>query len=495
MNFVEPASSVINGAVQVVPPLRRRRTWPISYGSVSGLAIACDALTILTIGVVSDILYNWYVWYDWYAAFIVPGGTIRYLGSGAVVSVLFVCVMRAQDLYNPTELLSLRTQVFATIGTWFSVFLFLSGAAFALKTGSEFSRGAIFIFALTGLSALLVERIFYRSLLRRGLAAHRFAGRQAVLVTDDPSGSGESLVRTLLKHSFRLEQSFVLPAERRNSSQIEEFVTRICEYVRGSDIDEVILGIGADRWDELGKLLSGLRVLPLPISLIPVGAAADILKRPTHILGDSICVELHRGPLGAFERSVKRGIDLFGAIAGLILLSPLLIATAILVKLDSRGPIFFKQKRCGFNGRVFEIFKFRTMSVLEDGPSICQATKNDCRVTRLGRWLRRTSIDELPQLLNVFAGTMSLVGPRPHALAHDNHFDKVVRKYAFRHHVKPGLTGWAQVHGHRGPTPSLDHIQRRVQFDLWYIDNWSLRLDLLIIAKTFFELVRGRNAY
>jgi putative colanic acid biosynthesis UDP-glucose lipid carrier transferase len=135
------------------------------------------------------------------------------------------------------------------------------------------------------------------------------------------------------------------------------------------------------------------------------------------------------------------------------------------------------------------------MSVLEDGPTVCQAEESDIRVTRLGKWLRRTSIDELPQLLNVLNGTMSLVGPRPHALAHDNHFDKVVSNYAFRHHVKPGLTGWAQVNGLRGPTPTVADIQRRVQFDLWYIDNFSLRLDLLIIVKTIAEVMRSRNAY
>jgi lipopolysaccharide/colanic/teichoic acid biosynthesis glycosyltransferase len=135
------------------------------------------------------------------------------------------------------------------------------------------------------------------------------------------------------------------------------------------------------------------------------------------------------------------------------------------------------------------------MTVMEDGETVCQATSRDSRVTRLGRWLRRASIDELPQLWNVLSGSMSLVGPRPHALAHDNEFDKVVRHYALRHHVKPGLTGWAQVHGCRGPTPTAADVRRRVEYDLWYIDNWSLGLDWLIIARTAIEILRGRNAY
>ena len=135
------------------------------------------------------------------------------------------------------------------------------------------------------------------------------------------------------------------------------------------------------------------------------------------------------------------------------------------------------------------------MSVLEDGSVINQATQFDDRVTRLGKRLRRASIDELPQLLNILNGSMSLVGPRPHAVAHDNHFDKIVGNYAFRHHVKPGLTGWAQVNGHRGATPTAAEIRHRVEFDLWYIDHWSLRLDIFIIFRTFLEVMRGRNAY
>jgi putative colanic acid biosynthesis UDP-glucose lipid carrier transferase len=184
----------------------------------------------------------------------------------------------------------------------------------------------------------------------------------------------------------------------------------------------------------------------------------------------------------------------FAGIAVTALL-PLLAIVAVAIKLDSPGPILFRQKRCGFNGRSFPIRKFRTMSVLEDGASIVQAQCADKRVTRLGTWLRRTSIDELPQLLNVLDGSMSLVGPRPHAMAHDNQFNQIVGNYAFRRRVKPGLTGWAQVNGCRGPTPTTASIERRVEYDLWYIDNWSVRLDFAILLQTPIEILRGRNAY
>jgi Undecaprenyl-phosphate glucose phosphotransferase len=488
MNFVEPACSVIGASARQLTSLSAARKWPISYRSVSLLAIGCDVAIILICGVVSGIFYNFEV-------FGTPGDLFRYFGSAAVVAALFISLMKGRDLYSPAELLGLRTQVFSAITAWVSVFLFLFGAAFALKVGDQFSRGAIFSFATVGLGLLITHRILFRSLLTRGVANQNFAGRNAILIADDTSGGNNELLTTLIKHGFQLEHQFMLPSLPNNSKNLENFISDVVAYVRGSNVEEIIVGVDAERWGDLNQLLAGLRILPLPVNLIPVGMASEVLSYPTHVMGDSICIELHRGPLGAFERGVKRSIDVLSAIAGLLLFLPLLTIVAALIKLDSSGPVFFRQRRCGFNGRQFQILKFRTMSVLEDGPSVCQASESDIRVTRLGRWLRRTSIDELPQLLNVLSGAMSLVGPRPHAVAHDNHFDKVVRNYAFRHHVKPGLTGWAQVHGHRGPTPTVADMQRRVQFDLWYIDNWSLRLDALIIIKTIAEVMRSRNAY
>jgi undecaprenyl-phosphate galactose phosphotransferase/putative colanic acid biosynthesis UDP-glucose lipid carrier transferase len=169
--------------------------------------------------------------------------------------------------------------------------------------------------------------------------------------------------------------------------------------------------------------------------------------------------------------------------------------TALAIKLDGPGPVIFRQNRKGFNGQQFVMFKFRTMTVQENGDAIKQATRDDTRVTSIGKLLRAASIDELPQLVNVLRGDMSLIGPRPHALAHDNYFEKVLEDYAFRHHVKPGMTGWAQAHGLRGATPTVDVISRRVKMDLWYINNWSLWLDIQILVKTVFEVMRKRNAY
>jgi undecaprenyl-phosphate galactose phosphotransferase/putative colanic acid biosynthesis UDP-glucose lipid carrier transferase len=168
---------------------------------------------------------------------------------------------------------------------------------------------------------------------------------------------------------------------------------------------------------------------------------------------------------------------------------------ALAIKLDSPGPVVFVQNRHGFNGRRFRIFKFRTMCVLEDDASIKQAQRLDKRVTRIGAWLRKSSIDELPQLFNVLIGDMSLVGPRPHAAAHDSYYADLINEYAMRQHVKPGITGWAQIHGYRGETSTVEMMKARIDLDLWYVGNWSLLLDLLIVLRTIMEVVRSRNAY
>jgi putative colanic acid biosynthesis UDP-glucose lipid carrier transferase len=196
----------------------------------------------------------------------------------------------------------------------------------------------------------------------------------------------------------------------------------------------------------------------------------------------------------AIARSLKRGLDLLVALPLLVLLAPLLAVVALAVRLDSAGPALFRQRRLGRNGGVFRILKFRTLHVVEDGDQIRQVTKDDPRLTRIGSFLRRTSIDELPQLINVVRGEMSLVGPRPHALAHDRYYTARIQNYALRQIVKPGITGWAQVHGFRGETATLEEMRRRIDFDVWYATRADLLLDLRILLATPRALLRGNNA-
>jgi len=224
-----------------------------------------------------------------------------------------------------------------------------------------------------------------------------------------------------------------------------------------------------------------LAAMPSVIDFLPAGSEADFLPINTDANWAS----------GA----AKRAFDLVIAVPLLLLLAPFLALLALLVRIDSRGPVLFRQERCGICGKRFAILKFRTMTVLENGRDVVQARAGDPRVTRAGRWLRRYSLDELPQLLNVLAGDMSLVGPRPHARAHDAFYAERIRDYGHRRSVKPGITGWAQVNGHRGPTPTLEIMSRRVDFDLWYARHASFALDLAILLRTPLELLRARNAF
>lgn len=207
---------------------------------------------------------------------------------------------------------------------------------------------------------------------------------------------------------------------------------------------------------------------------------------------DGVPVLSHEPGSSFIERSliltdIKYVADFMLASLGLFLLGPLLMIAALAIWIDSKGPIIFKQTRTGFKGKKFQIYKFRTMSVLENGPNVQQAVQGDARVTRVGYWLRRTSIDELPQLINVIRGEMSLVGPRPHALAHDIFYTQHISNYMSRFAVKPGITGWAQVNGSRGATPTIADMKRRVDLDLWYVRNWTPLLDFKIIARTITE--------
>jgi Undecaprenyl-phosphate glucose phosphotransferase len=267
------------------------------------------------------------------------------------------------------------------------------------------------------------------------------------------------------------------------------------EIARDSGASELVVALHWSSTALIELVRDRLRCSPLPVRLLPDSNIRSIVGGRQIAEGNKFSVELQREPLTDFERTIKRAVDVGLAATMLLALSPLLAIVAVAIKLDSPGPVVFRQRRNGFNGRQFAIYKFRTMNVLEDGAVIRQAKQRDNRVTAVGRLLRRSSIDELPQLFNVLKGDMSMVGPRPHALAHDDEYRSLIANYAFRHHVKPGITGWAQVNGFRGETIRIESMMERIEADLWYINNWSFWLDLRIMLATCLEVARGRAAH
>src|ERR1700744_4402144 len=435
------------------------RKWPLRYHSIWAAAVILDVFTISVASWISIVVYDFY----WQGMHVDWGKPV---GLAMLVSVLFCLTLNSRGMYKPLELLGCQRQIRSVVGTWVVLFLLLAGIVFTLKIGASLSRGTSLLFAGLGLTCLVANRVFLRHVLKVGLAEGRFSGRNIILITD-ADHTDDILRQTLAAAGFDVTGQFVLAHHSVSSTFRKRLAASVIEHARGTDIEEVIIAADPKRWSEMEPLAEELRVLPFPITFMPHGTIADIFRRPFHDIGGTVCVELQRGPLSKLEHIIKRAIDLALAGSVLLLLLPLLVLVSIAIKLDSSGPVLFMQQRLGFNGRTFNIRKFRTMSVQEDGLLVVQARANDSRVTRVGRWLRRTSVDELPQLLNVLDGSMSLVGPRPHAVAHDNQFDKLVRNYGFRQRVKPGLTGWAQINGYRGPTPTTDLIERRGEYDLW----------------------------
>lgn len=322
------------------------------------------------------------------------------------------------------------------------------------------------------------------------------AGRRVFLLGDaaemDTLSAADLLSEFGLQDAGRL--ALRIGAEPQPGWTADEIGTAVAmARVRG--VKEFVVALKWDCWALLAPIEAALRASPLPVRLLPHAAYRSMMGRSASSWGGSAYLaELQRAPLGPGDRAAKRVLDVAVASLALVALLPVMMLAAAAIKLDSPGPVIFRQRRNGFDQRQFTIFKFRTMHALDDGVDVPQARRGDARITRIGSLLRRTSIDELPQLLNVLRGDMSLVGPRPHAVAHDQAFTASIGNYRMRHRMKPGITGWAQISGCRGETARPGLMERRVECDLWYISHWSLSLDLRILIRTALDIAH-HDAY
>jgi putative colanic acid biosynthesis UDP-glucose lipid carrier transferase len=269
----------------------------------------------------------------------------------------------------------------------------------------------------------------------------------------------------------------------------------IPDFVKSHHIDSIYVTLPMASQPRILKLLDELRDTTASIYFVPDIFVFDLIQARMDSVAGIPVVAVCETPFYGVSGMLKRVSDIVLATLILILISPLMLAVALGVKLSGPGPILFKQRRYGVDGRDIVVYKFRSMTVCEDGNEITQARQGDTRVTRFGAFMRRTSLDELPQFINVLQGRMSIVGPRPHAVAHNELYRKLIKGYMVRHKVKPGITGWAQVNGYRGETETLEKMQKRIECDLYYLRNWSLQLDLYIILKTIFVVLKHKNAY
>lgn len=444
-----------------------------------------DLLVIVTASLISGAIYQIAIQGT---VFNLPG----LLAVGFHSGVLFVLFANSRSLYHVRQMAAVSTanQLRSVAACWMMMFCGLSMLLFLLKAAENYSRGATLIFGATSLGFLLVARVCSIGRVRQSLQAGEVTLR-AVVICDE---SQLPTLKRLKLREVREVARIILPPAAEVDSGVAT-LDRAIARARQLRAEAIFLALPWKQRHRRTWICERLRVLPLPIMLLPDGAAGPLLSHPVREIGSQAVLELSRAPRSQGELSAKRFCDIILAGLLLILSFPLLVGLGASVRLTSRGPILFRQQRKGFNGEQFTIYKFRTMTVEEDGPEIRQARRNDERVTSIGRFLRATSLDELPQLINVLRGEMSLVGPRPHAVFHDTIYTELISTYAFRHRMKPGITGWAQINGLRGETDTVERMAKRVEFDLWYIENWSFWLDLAIVLRTGLAIVRCRNAY
>jgi len=415
-----------------------------------------------------------------------------YLIAALLECVTLYLFLKQAGLYEPAALVEPVVSYGKLVGALATSFLVVLGMLYIAKASGIYSRGwfllwfAFSAIALTGVRMLAMRRL--RQLVAEGYLRQRVAlfgtldfitAMKTQIETSSPMMAVEGLY---LAKPASIRADDVLP--NGGMSDLKKALAR-------RDYDTVMIGLPRNETERIAAAVNSLASYSTELMLCTDLDSFPVTTNGSRNFGTLRTNIVNLVPQSERNALTKIALDYAVAGIGLALLAPLFLMVAALIKLDSRGPVFFRQRRYGQNNRVFRIFKFRTMTVTEDGASVKQAERNDPRVTRVGRILRATSIDELPQLLNVLAGDMSIVGPRPHALAHDQLFEEQLDLFCRRRRVRPGLTGWAQVHGFRGETKTPEAIKGRMQHDLYYIENWSIWLDMEIMLRTVLVLFRG----
>jgi putative colanic acid biosysnthesis UDP-glucose lipid carrier transferase len=378
---------------------------------------------------------------------------------------------------------------------WMAVVALLLLLGWASRTLGVFDQRVLLAWALGTPAALFAAHSILPRVLPRLLAAEGLR-KNAVIAGANDHGRG---LAARLRANPVYGVNFVGYFDDRAAGRISETVLgpigALGDYVRAHNIEIIYIALPMASQPRILKVLEELRDTTASIYFVPDIFVFDLIQARVDTIGDLPVVAVCETPFYGFNGLVKRISDYVLASLILVLIAPLLVAVAIGVKLSSPGPILFKQRRYGVDGRKIVVYKFRTMTVAEDGDVVRQATKNDSRITPFGGFLRKTSLDELPQFINVLQGRMSVVGPRPHAVAHNELYRKLIRGYMIRHKVRPGITGLAQVNGYRGETETVEKMKARIDYDLAYLRNWSVLLDLQIVLKTVVVVLKKQNAY
>ncbi len=441
-----------------------------------------------------------------YAAYLPINGEIgRYLVATFAIATLSTFAFQTADIYQVQAFRGHEKQYMRLASAWSVVFLIVIGASFFAKAGEMFSRVWLGSFYVSGLATLVISRNMLFYLVRKWTTEGRLTRRTVIVgggefgehVIEDLRQQKDSGVKIIGLFDDRGDdRSNADCAGERKLGTVDDLV----EFGRRTRVDLVVFSLPISAEGRILQMLKKLWVLPVDIRLAAHTNKLQFRPRSYSFIGDVPVIDVFDRPIADWDVVMKWLFDKIVAGTMLLFALPLMALIAIAIKLESRGPILFKQKRYGFNNDLIEIYKFRSMyAEAADAKADKLVTKNDPRVTRVGRIIRKASLDELPQLFNVvFKGNLSLVGPRPHAVnakAEARLYAEAVDGYFARHRVKPGITGWAQINGWRGETDTEEKIQRRVEHDLYYIENWSVLLDLYIVASTPLALLKTENAY
>ena len=392
-----------------------------------------------------------------------------------------------------------RNLAFGVLARWSAVISLLLLLGWATRTISAFEERVIFSWALATPIALYLAHRTVPDLLPRLFAAE---GMERVCVIAGASALGIHLAERISATPYMAMRVAGFFDDRHperlpdlQNAQALGRLTEMAEYVKRHGVDVIYITLPMASQPRILRLLDELRDTTASIYFAPDIFLFDLIQARVDSIGGIPVLAVCETPLTGLNALIKRASDIVMALLILVFISPVMLAIAIGVKRSSPGPVLFKQRRYGLDGKEILVYKFRTMTTLDDGDVVRQATRGDARVTRFGAFLRRTSLDELPQFINVLQGRMSVVGPRPHAVAHNELYRRLISGYMLRHKVKPGITGLAQVNGLRGETDTLEKMEARVEYDLTYLRNWSVWLDLMIVLKTVFVVMRDQNAY
>lgn len=434
-----------------------------------------------------------------------PAWDTKYTMAALLAAILFFLLAEIAGLYRPWRGETARRQFFQIFFVWAETFFVLLLLAYAFKTSGSYSRVSIGAWLLTTPLLLSGWRVIGRALFYD--FAQRKSSKRNALVWG-VGELGDHLASTIKQSPWlglrltayvRDEDADCTPSEegRAEPTHFADFnkLDRLETQARRGDFDILYIALPTTARSRITELIDRLSDTTVSVYMVPDYFTTSLFHGKWSNLEGIPLISVYDTPFWGADGWVKRAQDIVLSILFLLVAALPMALIAVATRLSSPGPVLFKQRRYGVDGKEISVWKFRSMRVCEDGDNIQQASQRDPRVTRLGAFLRRTSLDELPQFINVLSGQMSIVGPRPHAVAHNELYRKQVKGYMLRHKVRPGITGWAQINGWRGETDALHKMEKRVEYDLWYIRNWSLWLDLKIIMLTAVRGFTGKTAY